>query len=157
MSRILIRHVPAEATHALRHKVLRPHQPIAMMDFPGDRDPATTHVAAVDGITGQPAGIASIYLAPPPAHFQPASPLLSTGPSWQLRGMATDPSIRGTGIGRRLLLECLRHAKAQGATAMWCNARVEALPFYERLEFLVFGEPYTPPGLGPHRFMWRPL
>jgi ribosomal protein S18 acetylase RimI-like enzyme len=71
--------------------------------------------------------------------------------------MATDPSIRGSGWGRRLLLACLAHAATNGGTVMWCNARTEALPFYEQLDFRLFGEEYTPPGLGPHRFMWRPL
>ena len=157
MTDLLIRAVPAEATHALRHKVLRPHQPITMMDFAGDRDPGTTHFAAIDPAGGQPLGIASIYLAAPPDHFHAASPLLASGPRWQLRGMATDPAIRGSGWGRRLLLACLAHAATHGGTVMWCNARTEALPFYEQLEFQLFGDEYTPPGLGPHRFMWRPL
>jgi GNAT superfamily N-acetyltransferase len=157
MSHLIIRRVPAQATHALRHTVLRPHQPIAMMDFAGDHDPATAHFAAIDPATEQARGIASIYLAPPPDHFHDASPLLASGPRWQLRGMATEPSIRGSGWGRRLLLACLSHAATQGGTVMWCNARIEALPFYERLDFRVFGEEYTPPGLGPHHFMWRPL
>ncbi|MEI7658252.1 MAG: GNAT family N-acetyltransferase [Phycisphaerae bacterium] len=157
MSDLTIRHVPAEATHALRQRVLRPHQPISMMDFAGDRNPGTTHLAAIDPADGQPLGIASIYLAPPLERFHPASPLLVDGPRWQLRGMATDPAIRGTGWGRRLLLACLAHAKAHGGTVMWCDARVEALPFYERMNFLAFGDEYTPPGLRPHRFMWRAL
>lgn len=157
MSDLIIRHVPAEATHPLRQKVLRPHQPIAMMDFAGDRDPATTHVAAIDPASHQVLGIASIYLVPPPDCFHAASPLLASGSRWQLRGMATDPAIRGRGWGRRLLLASIDHAAGSGGTVMWCNARTEALPFYERLDFRAFGDEYTPPGLGPHRFMWRPL
>jgi predicted GNAT family N-acyltransferase len=69
--------------------------------------------------------------------------------------MATTEELRGQGIGGRLLDVVLAHVAAHGGGLLWCNARVTALPLYERAGFATRGEPWIDPDIGPHVAMWR--
>ena len=154
---MLILPIPAHRTHALRQGVLRPHQPIEEMAFTGDLDPDTMHVGALQGPDEEPLGIASIYRASPPAQFHAAHPLLTSKGAWQLRGMATHPSVRHQGVGGQLLTHCLNHIAAQRGTVFWCNARTAYRGFYEHFGLQAFGPEFTPAGIGPHFFMFKPI
>ena len=77
--------------------------------------------------------------------------LLPHSPRWQLRGMAVDPSLRGLGIGERLL----SMAEREVGEPMWCNARANVAGFYERSRWVVHGPPFDVPGIGPHVRMYR--
>jgi GNAT superfamily N-acetyltransferase len=72
---------------------------------------------------------------------------------YQLRGMFTNPEQRGFGTGRDVYLVAERWAGEQGATAIWCNARCEAIGFYERIGFACTSGRFDVPGVGPHRRM----
>lgn len=122
--------VPVEATHDLRARVLRDgtHDDVV---FPGDDDPATFHLAAVEG-DGRIVGVGSFYREPP---------------GWKLRGMAVDPSRQGSGAGRAIL----EHARERLTGGhLWANVRVGAVGFYERLGWRVDPEVFDTPH-GPHR------
>ena len=67
--------------------------------------------------------------------------------------MATAESARGTGLGRALFVATVDHARANGGSRYWCNARVTAAGFYEKMGMRIIGEQFTPPGLGPHFVM----
>ena len=60
---------------------------------------------------------------------------------------------RGHGGARALL----RHASAHGATSVWCNARVRAIPLYERAGLRVVSDVFEPPDIGPHVRMELPV
>jgi GNAT superfamily N-acetyltransferase len=75
---------------------------------------------------------------------------------WQLRGMAVDPRVQGTGVGRRLLAEAEDRLRAAGAPGLWANARDAAIGFYERAGWAVVGAGYELVGL-PHHRMERPF
>ncbi|TPW08355.1 MAG: acetyltransferase, partial [bacterium] len=74
---------------------------------------------------------------------------------WRLRGMATLPEARGTGLGGALLEACLDHIARNGGTRLWCNARTTAAGFYVRYSFNIHGEAFDLPGIGPHYRMSR--
>ena len=74
---------------------------------------------------------------------------------WRLRGMATDPGVRGAGFGAALLAWCIEHAAAAGGSEVWCNARMVAVDFYRRFGFQVVSEEFDIPGIGPHVVMAR--
>jgi len=133
----------------LRQRVLRPHQTLAEQVFDGDDDPLAGHFAAfADDGDDRPIGIASITPEPHPSGA-PAAAV-----DFRVRGMATDPERgRGTGAGGALLLACLDHARAHGATRVWCNARTPARGFYERYGFVAEGEEFELPRIGPHHVM----
>lgn len=72
--------------------------------------------------------------------------------STQLRGMATAPELRSQGLGGALLNVAIRdwEERADAVRPLWCNARIRAVPFYERHGFVGEGEPFVFPGVGEH-------
>lgn len=141
-----IERVDPVVVRPLRQRVLRPHQTVAEQVYAGDDDPRAAHFAALDG-RDQVVGVASITPEPHPGG--------DGGPGdFRVRGMATDPEGgRGTGAGGALLHACLDHARAAGATRVWCNARTPARGFYERYGFVAEGEEFALPEIGPHYVM----
>ena len=67
---------------------------------------------------------------------------------WRVRGMATAPEQRGRGIGAAILDALVEHARSQGATRVWCNARTPALRLYERAGFERESGEFEIPGIG---------
>jgi predicted GNAT family N-acyltransferase len=143
---VKIRQVSASEVYPLRHKVLRPKQTLADCVWAQDTDPDTAHFAAEHN--GQIIGIASLAICP--RDGDPPN-------TWRLRGMATEPSCQGQGIGAQVLAACLDHARRQGSSLMWCNARTSALAFYRKHGFETVGEEFETKGVGPHYVMVRTL
>ena len=50
----------------------------------------------------------------------------------RFRKFATEPAWQGRGVGTALLHHVIELARAQGASQLWCDARQNTLPFYER-------------------------
>ncbi len=150
--------ISAEQTHPLRMAVLRPGRPVAECEFPGDEDELTIHAGAQ--LDDRIVSIASMYLESRPADAlggAAVGPDHAAGTAWRLRGMATEPALRGSGAGRAALDACLAHAIEHGATLAWCNARTPAIGFYERMGWTVLGEEFEIPTAGPHFVMERSL
>ena len=147
MTEHLIRPIDAEDTRALRHAVLRPGQPFEATRYEEDAAPETAHFGCFRA--GKLVGVASVYREP--------SPKAEDAQGWRLRGMATDPEVRGLGCGRALLNAVAGHAAGQGGDLLWCNARSTAAGFYLGAGFRQIGTDYDVPGLGPHYFMQKRL
>jgi GNAT superfamily N-acetyltransferase len=71
--------------------------------------------------------------------------------------MATAERWRSRGIGARVLAAAVDHVLAGGGRLLWCNARLPAVPFYERAGFVRVGEEWDEPFIGPHVAMQRVL
>lgn len=138
-----LRPISAAETRPLRQRVLRPHQPSEALVYPGDDALDTLHVGAY--VEGELIGVASLYREAPPGEVDPCA--------WRLRGMAVQRESQGGGHGRALLEACLAHARAHGGARVWCNARTTASAFYARLGFVVQGDAFDLPGIGPHHVM----
>jgi GNAT superfamily N-acetyltransferase len=124
--------------------VLRPGQPLATTIYPTDEEPATFHAgASADG--GQLVGVATVSVEAHPFDPRPGD--------WRLRGMATDPAVRGQGFGALALRTCLDHVRQQGGTRVWCNARAPARGFYEHEGFALESDAFELPDIGPHYVM----
>ena len=137
---VVVEEAALAETLPLRAAVLRPGGDSAAMV--GDDDPATLHLAART-TDGRIVGVARFSPAPCPWRPDARAP-------WQLRGMATDPAVRGTGAGRALVADGLARVAARGGDLVWCDARVTATGFYERMGFAVVTEPFDKPPIGPH-------
>ena len=48
---------------------------------------------------------------------------------------------------------CLDYIRAAGSTTLWFNARTTAAAFYSRFGFVVQGDGFDLPGIGPHVVM----
>jgi GNAT superfamily N-acetyltransferase len=69
--------------------------------------------------------------------------------------MATIHDRQRTGAGRALIAEGVRIAREGGALLLWCNARVSAQGFYEKVGFVAEGPQFDLPVAGPHYVMIR--
>ena len=73
--------------------------------------------------------------------------LFPKGETWQFRKFAIDAEFQGQGIGRLLLDYISDFAKSEGATHLWCNARLSALGFYAKSGFVQTGETFSKGGI----------
>ena len=122
----------------VRYAVLHAPFGVERHDEWDDDDPASRHVVALsedDRVVGY-------------------GRLIVHGSDAQIRQVAVEPAWQGAGVGRVLVEALLRLAEAEGATAIWLNARVPAIGFYERLGFEARGGYFnTGKTSVPHRRM----
>ena len=130
--------VTTEATYDLRRRVLRSGTPSADPSFRDDADPATVHMAVRDG----EAVVAVATVIPCPTPWREGTV------TRQLRGMAVEPARQGEGLGRLLLDAIIARARSEGASVLWANARVSALPFYEAAGMTPIGDVFVPAETG---------
>ena len=122
-------------THDLRARVLRDGAPTSDLVWPGDDLDTTVHLGVVIGDNTQPVAIST--------WLRQRSPDLSDGIGAQLRGMATDPTVRGNGFGALLLRAGLSRAIQGGADHAWANARSAVLNFYLAHDFVVTSDEFV--------------
>lgn len=144
---ITICRVSVDAILDLRHRLLRAGLPKDSAQFPGDEVPSTWHLAVFNSPANEalPVCCGSFMLNS-----------YKNEPAWQLRGMATDSGYQSKGIGGELL----RSGEAFITTGsnvrlFWCNARVPAIPFYQKHGWKVDSEEFDIPTAGPHRKMMK--
>ncbi len=122
----------------LRWTLLRENMSRSAAEFNGDDAPSTRHYGAF--LDGRNVGCVSFMLNE-----------WEGEPAYQLRGMATVDDLQGRGIGRTLLDAALNDLKKSGETArLWCNARVPAIGFYDKMGWQRIGHPFDIPTAGPH-------
>lgn len=77
-------------------------------------------------------------------------------PAIQVRGMGTLDVFRGKGSASAILAACEENSvKVWNAKTGWLQARVAAIPFYQKNGWTCFGPEYHVPNVGPHRSMWK--
>ena len=131
-------------THDLRSSVLRDGTPTSDLVWPGDDLDTTLHLGVVIGDSVDPVAIST--------WVRQRSPDLNDGVGAQLRGMATDPTVRGSGLGALLLRAGLERAEQDGADHAWANARSAVLDFYLAHDFEVRGDEFLSAETAiPHR------
>ncbi|MCF0071253.1 GNAT family N-acetyltransferase [Dyadobacter sp. CY261] len=120
---IEIQKVNADDLMDIRHVVLWPDKPREFIKVPEDE--SGTHF----GLYFDGAIVSAISLFP-------------DGLNIRFRKFATLPGFQGKGLGSKLLQHAIIHAQNQGFVRMWCDARTDALRFYERFGFTKFSEPF---------------
>lgn len=123
MDSIEIQKVSADDLMEIRHLVLWPDKPREFVKVPEDE--SGIHF----GLYFEGALVSVISL------FGDAQCI-------RFRKFATLPALQGKGLGSRLLQHAIMYAQTEGYTRMWCDARTEALGFYERFGFKKFSEPF---------------
>jgi len=78
------------------------------------------------------------------------------GGNFRLGRIAVSRSMRGTGLGRRLMETMIRGAREHGARCLHLSAQVQAVGFYEKLGFALCAGVHDECGI-PHRKMKRDL
>lgn len=128
----------------IRQQMLRPGRKIEECYFEGDADELTFHLGAY--INDKLASVASFY-------FRPHPEIQETLHQYQLRGMATLPDYQHKGFSRSLLETAFPIIKNNHVTLVWCNARAEAVGFYEKAGFIKQGDSFIIPDIGLHYLM----
>ncbi len=137
-----IEKVSPEVVRPLRHKVLRPHLPFEASRLPSDNDPDAIHFTLKKDDTIL--SVASLY-----SESLEAMPNNNT---FRLRGMATEPSEQRKGFGAMVLHGAIDHLKKEtDVEILWCNVRVTAFGFYEKMGFTILGKVFDIPNLGHHK------
>ncbi len=148
-NRFAICRVSIDVIVDLRHRMLRAGLPKETANFPGDDDASSWHVGlfypCADGANTPVVTCASFMLNT----YKEQS-------AWQLRGMCTDAGHQSKGFGGKLLA-CAESAilKSSPVRLFWCNARVPAIPFYQREGWIVDSEVFDIPTAGPHRKLFK--
>ncbi|MEO8590885.1 MAG: GNAT family N-acetyltransferase [Flavobacteriales bacterium] len=142
-----VRIIPPSDTYALRLLVLRPGGTLKDVDYAHDSAPDTFHLGAYSN--ERIVSIGSFYAEqrvelPGVKHFR-------------LRGMATHPEFRSQGVGAVLMRAGFDQLQRAHADRLWCNARLLAVPFYERLGLITEGPEFDIPGIGGHYLMHRAI
>lgn len=124
----------SEATdliQAIRQQVFQVEQGVdPELDFDG-QDEASVHLLAA--IQGKPIATARIrYLSDQLA---------------KIERVAVLADYRGKGIGTAVMEGAIAHLSTQSISQIKVNAQLQAIPFYERLGFIKWGDPFNEAGI----------
>lgn len=145
MTRI-VREAALTEIMSLRVRVLRQGTPVTHCDYPEDNLPDVVHLA----IFGDDRALATS------TWFSKECPERPGIPAAQLKGMAVDEHLQGSGLGALLVRAGIDLARSRDAEIVWARARDSALGFYERLGFNAVGDGFVdePTGM-PHHIVVR--
>ena len=71
----------------------------------------------------------------------------------KMRQVAVDAAVQKMGVGRQLVAASEVFARRNGFDVMELNARDTAVPFYEKLDYTVVGEPFEEVGIVHFKMM----
>jgi predicted GNAT family N-acyltransferase len=74
----------------------------------------------------------------------------------KMRQVAVDAPFQGKGLGKKLSKAAEKYAKGHGFKVMFCNARKEAVRFYEKMGYRVVSDEFTEVNI-PHFTMEKQL
>lgn len=136
----MIKKITALETFLVRHPVLRAGKNVESCRFDGDNLETTKHFGFYDH--DKLVGVASVY------EFKNNN--FSETKQLQLRGMSVLKNYQKQRIGQKLLIHCEKYAIQCNIKLIWFNARINAVPFYEKLGYSVFGNEFYISEIGVH-------
>jgi GNAT superfamily N-acetyltransferase len=141
----MIKKISAENTFSVRNPVLRPNLPVETCRFEGDNLPSTSHFGFF--VAEKVTGIVSV--------FEKINEKWPNQKQIQIRGMAVLADFQKKGIGDQLLQHVIATETENKTELIWFNARENAVPFYEKLDFHIRGTAFEIEGVGTHFLMYR--
>ncbi|MBL3656360.1 GNAT family N-acetyltransferase [Fulvivirga sp. 2943] len=102
-----------DQTWPLRHKVMWPDKPLDYIKL--ENDESGLHYGLFVG--GELTSVVSLFI---------------NDGIGQFRKFATEEKEQGKGYGSRLLNFLFKEAQKQNLKEVWCNARVDKAPFYQK-------------------------
>ena len=118
---VIIRAITAEQTWPMRQAVMYPNDTIEK-------------VKLADDVQGRHFGL---FVA---NELTVVVSLFVKDNALQFRKLATKTVSQGKGFGKQMMQFMLALASAENMELVWCNARLNAAPFYRQFGFEVFGE-----------------
>ena len=139
--------INAADTYPIRQQVLIPdHDPKKAKFESDDDEDISFHLGAFH--ESQLVSVASFYYD--------RNMIFPDQHQYQLRGMATLQDFQRLGLSSELLNMAFPIIKQNFCSLLWCNARVTAIGFYQKVGFKIQDEtPFEIEGIGPHVLMYK--
>ncbi len=144
---IKIKYISSIDTHLIRKEVLWPHINNGNYSLNIDNNKATFHLGTF--VNNNLVSIGT-FLPELNSHF-------SKNNQYRLRAMATKKEYTGKGYGRKLFLHAINILIRNKVELLWCDARIEAIPFYKKLDMKSLNKTYEIKNIGPHQTMYIKL
>jgi GNAT superfamily N-acetyltransferase len=139
--------ISAQDTYPLRQQMLVPSHELKKAKFENDDD---------EDISFHLGAFSDSKLVSVASFFYERNPIFSDLHQYQLRGMATLAEYQGQGLSSELLSFAFPIIKQNFCTLLWCNARVSAIGFYEKVGFKKLNdEVFEIDEIGPHVLMYK--
>lgn len=139
--------INASDTYPIRQQVLIPDHDSKKVKFEHDDD---------DDISFHLGAFEDSKLVSVASFFYDRNTLFKDQHQYQLRGMATLPEFQGRGLSSELLNMAFPIIKQNFCTLLWCNARITAIGYYEKVGFKKYDENvFEIEGIGPHVLMYK--
>ncbi|MES2265541.1 MAG: GNAT family N-acetyltransferase [Bacteroidota bacterium] len=123
-----IEQITPRLTWRLRSEVLYPNQPVNSMIM--EEDEQGYHFGAFED--NKLVGAVSLF---------------KHADDWQFRKLAVVAATQKRGIGTQLLAYITGFVERENGTKIWCNARLSATGFYEKLGYSRVGEEFNKNGV----------
>ena len=147
MPPFLVKEIKPKDCYFIRHQVLWQHKSFDDCGIDIDDHDGAFHLGAYKG--DQLICVASF--------FKQRQAKFSEQHQYRLRAMATLSCAQNTGAARALLNTAFQILKEKGQDLLWCDARIIATGFYEKLGFEKLGDTYSIPIIGLHYLMYKTL
>tara|TARA_B100000900_G_scaffold337425_1_gene299369 strand:+ start:1592 stop:2035 length:444 start_codon:yes stop_codon:yes gene_type:complete len=147
MPSFLVKEIKPKDCYYIRHQVLWQHKSFDDCGIDIDDQAGAFHLGAYKG--DELICVASF--------FKQSQAKFSNQHQYRLRAMATLSSAQNTGAARALLNSAFQILKAKGQDLLWCDARIIATGFYEKIGFEKLGDSYSIPIIGLHYLMYKTL
>jgi GNAT superfamily N-acetyltransferase len=139
--------ISAQDTYPLRQQMLVPSHELKKAKFENDDD---------EDISFHLGAFSDSKLVSVASFFYERNPIFSDLHQYQLRGMATLAEYQGQGLSSELLSFAFPIIKQNFCTLLWCNARVSAIGFYEKVGFKKLNDEFFEiDEIGPHVLMYK--
>jgi len=142
---MVVKEIDASLTYDLRHRLLRPNQNFEASHYPMDFDSGNFHLGVY--IEDKLICVGSF--------FKENHPDLDQKIQFRLRGMATEPAFQGKGAGSMLIQFAETILQKKKASIWWCNARVSAAGYYEKIGLDQLGDIFEIVPIGMHKVMMK--
>ncbi len=144
-----MRRVRSQELHELRRRVLRGDDPAKSVIDPRDDDTTSLHYG---GFVGDRLVVSASF-------FPSVAPVHEDLVTYQLRYMATDFDVQGTGYGATTLRYAEDDLRTLGVEQLWANGRDSALGFYSRMgwSMLEGSQHLSPETQLPHTVIYKVL
>ena len=142
--KIVTKIIKSNLTHDIRKEILWPHITNNDYTLPIDNDKDTFHVGAyyLNNIISS-----GTFTKQKNKLFKPTS-------QYRLRAMATSEKYQKKGAGKLVFLKGLEVLKRNEIELIWCDSRINAIPFYKSLKMNCINKIYHIKNIGPHKTMY---
>lgn len=142
-----VRLIQAIDCYPIRRQVLWQHKSVAECGIDLDEQEGAFHLGAY--LDNELVCIGSF--------FKQQNPQFNLAKQYRLRAMATLPSAQKKGSAKSLVEFAVQKLQSDNQDILWCDARVVATGFYEKIGFSTKGTAYEIPIIGTHYLMYKSL